>query len=46
MFYFMLLDFMYGPMRLISSAEWDVVKFKPEKGVKFLRFSDSSNVLR
>ncbi|KAI4356806.1 hypothetical protein L6164_000794 [Bauhinia variegata] len=37
----------YGPQIVpISSAEWDAVKFKPEKGVKLLGFSDSSNILR
>ncbi|WJX49311.1 ATP-dependent DNA helicase II subunit 2 [Trifolium repens] len=37
----------YGPQIIpISSAEWDAVKFKPEKGVKLLGFTDSSNVLR
>ncbi|CAL5211059.1 unnamed protein product [Lathyrus oleraceus] len=37
----------YGPQIVpISTAEWDAVKFKPEKGVKLLGFTDSSNVLR
>ncbi|XP_019443889.1 PREDICTED: ATP-dependent DNA helicase 2 subunit KU80-like isoform X1 [Lupinus angustifolius] len=37
----------YGPHIVpISAAEWDAVKFKPEKGVKLLGFTDSSNVLR
>ncbi|PNY13475.1 ATP-dependent DNA helicase 2 subunit ku80-like protein [Trifolium pratense] len=37
----------YGPQIVpISSAEWDAVKFKPEKGVKLLGFTDSSNILR
>lgn len=37
----------YGPQIIpISSAEWDAVKFKPEKGVKLLGFTDSSNILR
>ncbi|XP_012574811.2 ATP-dependent DNA helicase 2 subunit KU80-like isoform X1 [Cicer arietinum] len=37
----------YGPQIIpISSAEWEAVKFKPEKGVKLLGFTDSSNVLR
>ncbi|XP_027335253.1 ATP-dependent DNA helicase 2 subunit KU80 isoform X2 [Abrus precatorius] len=37
----------YGPQIVpISSAEWEAVKFKPEKGVKLLGFTDSSNVLR
>ncbi|KAF7801228.1 ATP-dependent DNA helicase 2 subunit KU80 isoform X1 [Senna tora] len=37
----------YGPQIVpISSGEWDAVKFKPEKGVKLLGFTDSSNILR
>ncbi|WOK98096.1 ATP-dependent DNA helicase 2 subunit KU80 isoform X3 [Canna indica] len=37
----------YGPQVIpISSAEWDAVKFKPEKGVKLLGFTDASNILR
>ncbi|CAI0385506.1 unnamed protein product [Linum tenue] len=37
----------YGPQVVpISSAEWDAVKFKPEKGVKLLGFADASNVRR
>ncbi|KAJ1440679.1 SPOC-like, C-terminal domain superfamily [Sesbania bispinosa] len=37
----------YGPQIIpISSAEWEAVKFKPEKGVKLLGFTDSSNVFR
>ncbi|KAH6828996.1 Ku80 family protein [Perilla frutescens var. hirtella] len=37
----------YGPQVVpISSAEWDAVKFKPEKGVKLLGFTDASNVMR
>jgi len=37
----------YGPQIVpISSAKWDAVKFKPEKGVKLLGFTDSSNVFR
>ncbi|MED6160577.1 ATP-dependent DNA helicase II subunit 2 [Stylosanthes scabra] len=37
----------YGPQIIpISHAEWDAVKFKPEKGLKLLGFTDSSNVLR
>ena len=37
----------YGPQVVpIASAEWDAVKFKPEKGVKLLGFADSSDVLR
>lgn len=37
----------YGPQVVpISSAEWETVKFKPEKGVKLLGFTDASNILR
>ncbi|VFQ91280.1 unnamed protein product [Cuscuta campestris] len=37
----------YGPQVVpISSAEWEAVKFKPEKGVKFLGFTDASNIMR
>ncbi|KAI5345312.1 hypothetical protein L3X38_013189 [Prunus dulcis] len=37
----------YGPQVIpISSAEWDAVKFKPEKGVKLLGFSDAKNIMR
>ncbi|TKY63746.1 ATP-dependent DNA helicase 2 subunit KU80 [Spatholobus suberectus] len=37
----------YGPQIVpISSAEWEAVKFKPEKGVKLLGFTDSSNIFR
>ncbi|KAL7121158.1 hypothetical protein ACP275_02G165800 [Erythranthe tilingii] len=37
----------YGPQVIpISSAEWDAVKFKPEKGVKLLGFTDASNIMR
>ncbi|KAI5598502.1 hypothetical protein BDE02_02G136600, partial [Populus trichocarpa] len=37
----------YGPQVVpISSAEWDVVKFKPEKSVKLLGFADASNIMR
>ncbi|GMN54487.1 hypothetical protein TIFTF001_023604 [Ficus carica] len=37
----------YGPQVVpISSAEWDAVKFKPEKGVKLLGFTDAGNILR
>ncbi|XP_027922087.1 ATP-dependent DNA helicase 2 subunit KU80 [Vigna unguiculata] len=37
----------YGPQIVpISSAHWDAFKFKPEKGVKLLGFTDSSNVFR
>ena len=37
----------YGPQVVpISSAEWDAVKFKPEKGMKILGFTDAENILR
>ncbi|KAL3814909.1 hypothetical protein ACJIZ3_016177 [Penstemon smallii] len=37
----------YGPQVVpISSAELEAVKFKPEKGVKLLGFTDSSNIMR
>ncbi|XP_057807404.1 ATP-dependent DNA helicase 2 subunit KU80 isoform X2 [Salvia miltiorrhiza] len=37
----------YGPQVVpISSAEWDAVKFKPEKGVRLLGFTDASNIMR
>ena len=37
----------YGPQVVpISAAEWDAVKFKPEKGVKLLGFTDASNIIR
>lgn len=37
----------YGPQIVpISSAEWDAVKFTPEKGVKLLGFTDASNIMR
>ncbi|XVF73400.1 hypothetical protein PTKIN_Ptkin12aG0198800 [Pterospermum kingtungense] len=37
----------YGPQVVpISAAEWDAVKFKPEKGVKILGFTDASNIQR
>lgn len=39
--------YLYGPQVVpVSNAEWEAVKFKPEKGVKFLGFTDRSNVLR
>lgn len=39
--------FLYGPQVVpISSAEWEAVKFKPEKSVKLLGFTDSSNIMR
>ncbi|PON67235.1 Ku [Parasponia andersonii] len=37
----------YGPQVVpISSAEWDAVKFKPEKSVKLLGFTDAGNIMR
>ncbi|XP_062091522.1 ATP-dependent DNA helicase 2 subunit KU80 [Humulus lupulus] len=37
----------YGPQVVpISSAEWDAVKFKPEKSVKVLGFTDAGNIMR
>lgn len=37
----------YGPQVVpISSAEWEAVKFKTEKSVKLLGFTDSSNIMR
>ncbi|KAJ0051662.1 hypothetical protein Pint_00251 [Pistacia integerrima] len=37
----------YGPQVVpISSAEWEAVKFKPEKSLKLLGFTDPSNILR
>ncbi|KAM0945487.1 putative DNA helicase [Dioscorea sansibarensis] len=37
----------YGPQVIpVSSAEWDSVKFKPDKGVKLLGFTDSLNIKR
>ncbi|XP_065859428.1 ATP-dependent DNA helicase 2 subunit KU80 [Euphorbia lathyris] len=37
----------YGPQVVpISSTEWDAVKFKPEKSVKVLGFTDASNIFR
>lgn len=37
----------YGPQVVpISSAEWDAVKYKPEKGVKLLGFTNASNIMR
>lgn len=37
----------YGPQVVpISTAEWDAVKFKPEKSVKLLGFTDASNIMR
>lgn len=37
----------YGPQVVpISAAEWEAVKFKTEKGVKLLGFTDASNVMR
>ncbi|XVF26321.1 hypothetical protein REPUB_Repub14bG0006100 [Reevesia pubescens] len=37
----------YGPQVVpISAAELDAVKFKPEKGIKLLGFTDTSNIIR
>ena len=37
----------YGPQVIpISSAEFEAVKFKPEKGVKLLGFTNASNIMR
>uniref|UniRef100_A0A1D1Z9U1 ATP-dependent DNA helicase 2 subunit KU80 n=1 Tax=Anthurium amnicola TaxID=1678845 RepID=A0A1D1Z9U1_9ARAE len=37
----------YGPQVIpVSSEEWEAVKFKPEKSVKLLGFTDASNVMR
>ncbi|GMI66917.1 ARABIDOPSIS THALIANA KU80 HOMOLOG [Hibiscus trionum] len=37
----------YGPQVVpMSTAEWDAVKFKPEKGVKLLAFTDASKIKR
>ncbi|KAK9758053.1 hypothetical protein RND81_01G203500 [Saponaria officinalis] len=37
----------YGPEVVpISSDEWEAVKFKPEKSVKLLGFTDAKNILR
>ncbi|KAF0917929.1 hypothetical protein E2562_021645 [Oryza meyeriana var. granulata] len=39
--------YLYGPQVVpISSAEWEAVKFKPEKGVKLLGFTDRSSIFR
>lgn len=39
--------YLYGPQVIpISSAEWEAVKFKPDKGVKLLGFTDRSSILR
>ncbi|KAL5218549.1 hypothetical protein ABZP36_019233 [Zizania latifolia] len=39
--------YLYGPQVVpISSAEWEAVKFKPEKGVKLLGFADRSSISR
>ncbi|XAR63164.1 DNA helicase [Bertholletia excelsa] len=39
--------YQYGPQVVpISSTEWDAVKFKPEKSVKLLGFTDSSTIMR
>ncbi|PKA47661.1 ATP-dependent DNA helicase 2 subunit KU80 [Apostasia shenzhenica] len=37
----------YGPQVVpISSAEWEAVKFKPDKSLKLLGFTDISNIFR
>jgi len=37
----------YGPQIVpLSTSHWDAFKFLPEKGVKLLGFTDSSNVFR
>ncbi|KAJ0964159.1 hypothetical protein J5N97_029281 [Dioscorea zingiberensis] len=37
----------YGPQVVpISSAEWEAVQFKPDKGIKLLGFTDSCNIMR
>ena len=37
----------YGPQVVpIAPSEWDAVKFKPEKSVKLLGFTDAKNILR
>ncbi|XP_008438156.2 ATP-dependent DNA helicase 2 subunit KU80 [Cucumis melo] len=37
----------YGPQVVpISTAEWDAVKFKTEKSVKLLGFTNASNIMR
>lgn len=39
--------FQYGPQVVpISAAELEAVKFKPEKSVKLLGFTDASNIMR
>jgi ATP-dependent DNA helicase 2 subunit 2 len=39
--------YLYGPQVIpVSNAEWEAVKFKPEKGVKLLGFTDRSSVPR
>ncbi|KAM3264469.1 ATP-dependent DNA helicase 2 subunit KU80 [Capsicum annuum] len=39
--------FQYGPQVVpISSAELEAVKFKPEKSVKLLGFTDATNIMR
>ncbi|KAJ1292628.1 hypothetical protein BS78_01G004700 [Paspalum vaginatum] len=39
--------YLYGPQVVpISTAEWEAVKFKPEKGVKLLGFTDRSSISR
>ncbi|KAB1218948.1 ATP-dependent DNA helicase 2 subunit KU80 [Morella rubra] len=37
----------YGPQVIpIAHSEWDAVKFKPEKSVKIVGFTDASNIMR
>ncbi|CAA6666855.1 unnamed protein product [Spirodela intermedia] len=37
----------YGPQIIpVSSDQWEAVKFKPEKSVKLLGFTDASNIMR
>ncbi|XP_057980916.1 ATP-dependent DNA helicase 2 subunit KU80 isoform X2 [Malania oleifera] len=37
----------YGPQVIpISSADWEAVKFKPEKSVRLLGFTDAANIMR
>ncbi|GFY94244.1 Ku80 family protein [Actinidia rufa] len=39
--------YQYGPQVVpISPAEWDAMKFKPEKSVKLLGFTNASNIMR
>lgn len=37
----------YGPQIIpVSPDQWETVKFKPEKSVKLLGFTDASNIMR